>query len=108
MLQLAIFGRILYAKEAFLSLINTKIMSKKNKNKYQPKVVESQDMTTPSPTRVTAADGVYAMHEKEYQLVRTDLLRVLIVNILFLAGVLAIFFVNKSNPFLQAWYDKVL
>lgn len=83
-------------------------MSKKNKNRYQARTVESAEVGAVSPTRVTAADGVYAMHDKEYQLVRTDLLRVLAVNVLFLAGVLVIYFINRSNPFLHAWYDKVL
>ena len=82
-------------------------MSKKNKNRYQARNTEPVEVSAVSPTRVTAADGVYAMHDKEYQLVRTDLLRVLAVNVLFLAGVLVIYFVNKGNPFLQAWYDRI-
>ncbi len=102
-------------------------MSKKKKKKYyqQPVSNVSSAGNTPvgsvttsqtSSTATTAAakpavvdklTPVYNAHAEEYKIVRHDLIRVAVVNGLFLAAVLALYYSNKSNPFLEAWYQKL-
>lgn len=49
----------------------------------------------------------YNSHAEEYRMIRSDLIRVVVVNGLFLVAVLALYYVNRSNPFLEAWYNKL-
>lgn len=102
-------------------------MSKKKKKKYyqQPvsnvssagntpvgAVTTSQTSSTATmaaakPAVVDKLTPVYNAHAEEYKIVRHDLIRVAVVNGLFLAAVLALYYSNKSNPFLEAWYQKL-
>lgn len=94
-------------------------MSKKKKKKYYQQTVSNSVNTA---NAVVAGAGsvaavaspvvdkqasVYSAHEEEYRMVRSDLIRVALVNGLFLAAVLALYYVNRSNPFLEAWYKKL-
>ncbi len=49
----------------------------------------------------------YNSHADEYRMIRHDLIRVVVVNGLFLVAVLALYYANRSNPFLEAWYQKL-
>lgn len=102
-------------------------MSKKKKKKYYQQSVnnvsnvantsggvagtsQTSSMATASfvkPAVVDKLTPVYNAHAEEYKIVRHDLIRVVVVNGLFLAAVLALYFSNKSNPFLEAWYQKL-
>ncbi len=64
-------------------------------------------MTASKPAMVDKLTPVYNAHAEEYRIVRHDLIRVAVVNGLFLAAVLALYYSNKSNPFLEAWYQKL-
>lgn len=102
-------------------------MSKKKKKKYYQQAVSNFSSTANDLTSAVAGGvssvtsavstikpvvtdkqaAVYNAHNAEYAMVRHDLVRVLVVNGLFLAGVIALYYVNKSNPFLEAWYQKL-
>lgn len=44
----------------------------------------------------------------EYRIIRSDLVRVVIVNIIFLAGLLALFYTDYRFHYLEAWFSKIL
>ncbi len=71
-------------------------MSKKNRNKFQNQV------STPSPA---AAAG--NMHAGEYRIIRNDLIRVAILNLLFLAAVLALYFTNKQSGYIERIFNQL-
>jgi hypothetical protein len=69
-------------------------MSKRNRNRQ----VSSISSTLP----VAGEDLV-----EEYRIIRHDLLRVLIVNVIFLAGVLALYYSNLNSRYLDRWFEKL-
>lgn len=92
-------------------------MGKKKKkfHKYHPTPNQSNvvavQTTSPSPAPTPALvdrnASVYQAHQAEYRLISGDLIRVAIINAVFLAAVLALYFVNKSNPFLDQLFEKL-
>ncbi len=54
-----------------------------------------------------AAQGA-GSHDGEYGIIQHDLIKVLILNALYLAGVLALYFTNQKSHYLEAWFSKVL
>lgn len=44
----------------------------------------------------------------EYRIIKWDLVRVLILNLVFLAAVLALYYTNKNSGFLEHWSDRFL
>ncbi|HMQ01969.1 MAG TPA: hypothetical protein PKD79_02790 [Candidatus Doudnabacteria bacterium] len=55
----------------------------------------------------TATNSAYASVAGEYQVIRGDIVKVLIVNGLLFAIVILMYFLNQSNGFLDAWFDRV-
>lgn len=47
-------------------------------------------------------------HEEEYRVVQQDLVRVIILNSIYLAGILALFYFNKNEHFLEQWFSKLV
>ncbi len=85
-------------------------MSKKYKKKHYNEIKSSQVIATaaPAPQAVQSKDStVYAAHKQEYKDISSDLIKVLVVNGLFLVGVLILYYINKSNPFLENWYNAL-
>ena len=68
-------------------------MSKKKHRLYNPSI------PTASPSDNLAA---------EYKIIRWDLLRVLIVNIIFLAAVLTLYYTNQNSGYLESWFSNIL
>lgn len=58
------------------------------------------------PAAVTAVHSSGSMAE-EYTVIRTDLIRVLLLNILYLAGILALYFTNAQSHYLERWFSTV-
>jgi anaerobic C4-dicarboxylate transporter len=89
-------------------------MSKKNKRKHYSEmkpnhvgtpVVAAQSAVAATPVSKDAS--VYSAHREEYKHISSDLIRVLIVNGIFLIGVLILYYINKTNPFLDSWYNWI-
>lgn len=49
-----------------------------------------------------------SFHESEYGIIKHDLIKVLILNAVYLAGVLALYFTNQKTHYLEAWFSKLL
>jgi hypothetical protein len=47
-------------------------------------------------------------HQAEYAIIRKDLLKVLILNAIYLALILGLYFADQKTGFLQHWFSKVL
>lgn len=47
-------------------------------------------------------------HEAEYAIIRRDLIKVVILNLVYLALILALYFANRKSGFLDHWFAKVL
>lgn len=68
------------------------IMSKKHKNFYQ---------------QAAATNSPGAAHAAEYRIIKHDLFKVLILNVIYLAAVLAVYFTNSKSHYLEHWFGKV-
>ncbi len=47
-------------------------------------------------------------HEAEYQIIKFDLIKVLVLNVVYLAVILGLYFSNQKTQFLEHWFAKVL
>lgn len=107
-------------------------MSKKKKKKYYQQAVNnvtssvnntanavstgisgviSSTVSPMTPVKAANSDkqaAFYNAHAEEYAMVRHDLIRVALVNGVFLAAVLALYYANRSHPFLEIWYTKLI
>ncbi len=43
------------------------------------------------------------MHAAEYRHIRHDLIKVVLLNAIYLAAVLALYYANKQSHFLESW-----
>ncbi|QQS22881.1 hypothetical protein IPM19_04660 [bacterium] len=73
----------------------------------QPSPTSSASTVSAKPAPLEKSAAAYGAHAEEYRTVRHDLIRVALVNGVFLAAVLALYYANKSNPFLTSWYEKL-
>ncbi len=48
-----------------------------------------------------------AEHATEYGLIKHDLIKVVILNIVYLAAIVALYLSNKQSGFLEKWFAKV-
>ena len=46
--------------------------------------------------------------EAEYSIIKKDLVRVVILNLVYLAAVLVLFFANSKSHFLERWFDSLI
>lgn len=69
-------------------------MSKKNRHSFQ----EPQ-------ARATA--NISASHAAEYRGIRNDLIRVVVLNVIILAAVLAIYFTDQKSHYLEQIYSRL-
>lgn len=44
---------------------------------------------------------------EEYSVIKRDLVKVILLNVLYLAGVLALYFSNKQTHYLEHWFNKI-
>jgi hypothetical protein len=47
-------------------------------------------------------------HEAEYRIIKFDLVKVIILNIIYLALILGLYYSNRQSGFLENWFAKVL
>lgn len=46
-------------------------------------------------------------HTEEYAVIKHDLIKVIILNSVYLVGVLVLYYFNRQNGFLENWFAKV-
>ncbi len=93
-------------------------MGKRRKKFHKYNQIQASPVQTASPAPAVAAvaaksggvtsSPVYQAHQAEYRAISSDLIRVAIINGFFLAAVLAIYFIDRGNPFLKDWFARVL
>lgn len=47
-------------------------------------------------------------HAAEYAVIKQDLLKVGVLNVLYLGAILALYFSNRQSGFLERWFAKIL
>ena len=58
-----------------------------------------------SPQKATNSADLQAA---EHVIIKHDLLKVVALNVIYLAGLLALFFANNKSHFLEAWFSKLM
>lgn len=51
--------------------------------------------------------NISAGHAAEYRIIKHDLIKVIVLNVLYLAAVLALYYSNKQSGFLETWFSRV-
>lgn len=59
-----------------------------------------------SSSTAPAAAGI--SHQAEYRIIKFDLIKVLILNIVYLAVILGVYYSNQQSHFLDNWFARVL
>lgn len=47
-------------------------------------------------------------HEAEYRIIKFDLVKVLILNLVYLGVILGLYFANKQSGLLDKWFARLL
>ena len=59
--------------------------------------------------QIPQATAVGAMsHAAEYRIIKSDLIRVVILNLVYLAVILSLYFGNQHSHFLDNWFARLL
>lgn len=54
-------------------------------------------------------DGnAHLSHAAEYTIIRHDLIRVVVLNVIYLAGVLVLYFTDQKTQYLERFFEKIL
>ncbi len=51
--------------------------------------------------------GQVVTDQQEFEIIKGDLKRVIILNGIYLAGILVLYFTNKNTHYLETWFAKV-
>lgn len=70
-------------------------MSKKNKHRF-------------SNSQASSGYAVSSDHAAEYKMIKWDLIRLLIFNMIILAGVIGLYYYNKDSQVLQELFSKYI
>lgn len=46
-------------------------------------------------------------HAEEYKIIKHDLVRVLLLNLAYLGGILALYYANRNSLFLERWFSRL-
>lgn len=57
---------------------------------------------------VTKTAGTAELQAAEHLVIKHDLWKVLVLNLVYLAGLLALFFANQRNHFLDTWFARLM
>jgi hypothetical protein len=60
------------------------------------------------PDYITGHPGATLSHETEYGIIKMDLVKVVILNAVYLAAILALYYSNKQSHFLDNWFARLL
>ena len=61
-------------------------------------------MSKNRPNETSVSAGI---HADEYQIIKHDLIKVLILNLFYLSAVLALYFTNLKSHYLEIWFAKI-
>jgi hypothetical protein len=56
----------------------------------------------------TAPQSSGISHEAEYRIIKFDLVKVVILNLVYLAIILGLYYGNQKSGFLDHWFAKIL
>ena len=47
-------------------------------------------------------------HEAEYRIIKFDLIKVLVLNLVYLAVIISLYYANKGSGVIDKWFAKIL
>ena len=47
-------------------------------------------------------------HDQEYTLIKKDLYKVLIINVVFLIALFVLYYANQQSGFLESWFSNIV
>lgn len=53
---------------------------------------------------MTHQNSLDALHQREYKVIKRDLVRLVLLNAVYLVGILALYFANQKSHFLDNWF----
>lgn len=65
-------------------------------------------LMTPSFAGASAQPRMALSHESEYKIIKHDLVKVVVLNLIYLAAILFLYFGNQRTHFVDNWFAKVL
>ncbi len=95
-------------------------MSKRNRNKFRSRDYNhravsatatgnsSASVAASTPARAASGlSGAQAQHAAEYKIIRSDMIRLVVLNGIMLIAVLALYYVNKSSGIVEKLYSQL-
>lgn len=90
-------------------------MSRKNRYKFRnreanrPVVanVTATPISTINSPVASGNDGAFAHHKAEYRIISSDLVRLVVLNGIMLAAVLALYYVNRSSGIVEKLFNQI-
>jgi len=61
-----------------------------------------------TPSQGAAHQPAGLSHEAEYRIIKFDLVKVLVLNLVYLVAILALYYANLHSGFVDSWFAKVL
>lgn len=61
-----------------------------------------------SSSQTSDSQAAAGMHGAEYTIIKHDLIKVVILNLIYLAGVLVLYFTDQKTHYLEHWFSKIL
>jgi len=49
----------------------------------------------------------YSAHAAEYRIIRSDLIRLIVLNVIYLGAILALYYTNNQHHYLERWFEKL-
>jgi hypothetical protein len=80
-------------------------MSKKNRLKIRNRDNSFSTSSSPSPAHIPANSN--GQHAAEYKIITQDMIRLIVLNGIMLAAVLAVYFTNRSSGYLERIYSQI-
>ena len=86
-------------------------MSKRNRNKFRDRdrhsAVSTGHSPAVSPVRMQNEGGAAAAHAAEYRIIRADMIRLVVLNVLMLVAVLVVYYTNRSSGYLERLFEQL-
>lgn len=82
-------------------------MSKRNRNKFRDRDRQISPVHTVSPVRMAAGDGAAGQHAAEYRVIKSDMIRLIVLNGIMLIAVFLLYYTNRSSGYLERLFEKI-
>lgn len=84
-------------------------MSRRNRHRYRNRYQESrsQERSVDTGSSSSSSPALATSQAAEYKIISRDLARLVILNTIILAGLLVVFFTNRSSGYLEQLFQQL-